>query len=97
MKVRWTEKAIDDRIAIFDRISPDNFEAAVRLDDEIVAQVLSLDEFPELGREGRSENTRELMIAGTRYIAAYVITDRAIEVLRIMHGSQEWPNNIRED
>ena len=53
MKVIWKDSAMDDRIAIFDRISAENFDAAVRMDDEIEEQVELLEDFREMGRTGR--------------------------------------------
>jgi plasmid stabilization system protein ParE len=44
---------MDDRVAIFDRISSHSFDAAVRLDDEFEAQLERLTDFPQLGRAGR--------------------------------------------
>jgi len=49
-----------------------------------------LPEHPEAGRIGRVENTRELVIDGTPFLVIYRIT-RAVELLRVLHGAQQWP------
>jgi toxin ParE1/3/4 len=35
-------------------------------------------------------STRELVIAGTRFIVVYRITDN-VEILRVLHTAQRWP------
>jgi plasmid stabilization system protein ParE len=49
-----------------------------------------LPEHPKAGRIGRVENTRELVIDGTPFLVIYRIT-RAVELLRVLHGAQQWP------
>src|SRR6266478_9540841 len=60
-----------DRDAIFDYIEADSPQAAIIVDNRIRVQVESLVKFPESGRPGRVEGTRELVIQRTPYIAAY--------------------------
>ena len=50
-----------------------------------------LAKYPEFGRTGRLPETRELVFAGLPYLAIYRITEESIEVLRILHGAQDWP------
>jgi toxin ParE1/3/4 len=54
-------------------------------------------EFPESGRIGRIAGTRELVIPRTPYIAAYVVLDDKVRILRVLHGAQIWPEEISED
>ncbi len=49
---------------------------------------------PEMGRHGRIEGTRELVISRTPYIAAYRITGDTVRILRVLHGAQLWPDEI---
>jgi plasmid stabilization system protein ParE len=49
-------------------------------------------ETPEIGRPGRIEGTRELVIQRTPYIAAYRIDGETVRILRVLHGAQEWPD-----
>jgi len=53
-----------------------------------------LGRFPESGRIGRVAGTRELVIVRTPYIAAYQVGSVAVLVLRILHGSQQWPGDF---
>jgi len=50
--------------------------------------------FPEMGRPGRVDGTRELVIQRTSYIAAYRITGTTVRILRVLHGAQMWPEEL---
>jgi len=94
MELEWTVFALDDRNAIFDYIEADSPQAAVVVDDRIEEQVERLLQFPEMGRAGRIEGTRELLIQNTPYIAAYQILGEVIRVLRVLHGARRWPEEM---
>ncbi len=94
MKLTWSAFALSDRDAIFTYIEADNPSAAVIIDERIMAATRRLIDFPASGRVGRIAGTRELVINGTPYIAAYVVTETAVRVLRVLHGSQEWPETL---
>lgn len=94
MKLTWSAFALSDRDAIFTYIEADNPSAAIMVDERIMAATRRLVDFPASGRVGRIAGTRELVINGTPYIAAYVITETAVRVLRVLHGSQEWPDTL---
>jgi addiction module RelE/StbE family toxin len=96
MHLEWSVFALADREAIFDYIEADSPRAAVSVDDRIEACVEGLAQFPEMGRAGRIEGTRELVISGTPYIAAYRIVGDTVRVLRVLHGAQQWPDEMPE-
>lgn len=91
MKLTWSAFALSDRDAIFTYIELENPSAAILVDERIVAAVRRLIDFPASGRVGRIAGTRELVINGTPYVAAYAITETAV---RILHGAQEWPDTL---
>ncbi|WP_309762883.1 type II toxin-antitoxin system RelE/ParE family toxin [Agrobacterium pusense] len=94
MKLTWTAFALSDRDAIFTYIEADNPAAAILIDERIVAAARRLLDFPASGRVGRIAGTRELVINGTPYVAAYAITDATVRILRVLHGAQEWPEQL---
>jgi addiction module RelE/StbE family toxin len=59
-----------------------------------VGEVEGLMKFPEMGRPGRVDGTRELVIQRTSYIAAYRITGTTVRILRVLHGAQMWPEEL---
>jgi addiction module RelE/StbE family toxin len=96
MLLEWSVFALADREAIFDYIEADSPRAAIAVDERIQARVEGLGKFPEMGRPGRIEGTRELVISGTPYIAAYRIASGTVRILRVLHGAQQWPDEMPE-
>lgn len=94
MKILWTPFAASDRDAILEHIASDTLNAALRVDQDIESQVDLLARSPRLGRPGRISGTRELVIAGTPYLVAYALRNDAVEVLRVLHGAQTWPEQL---
>lgn len=94
MKLAWSNRATTDRLAIFIWIAEDNPQAAADVDDRIEAAAQRLKDFPNSGRPGRIEGTRELVIARTPYIAPYQIIGDTVRVLRVIHGARMWPYDI---
>jgi addiction module RelE/StbE family toxin len=88
LRIEWSAFALADRHAIFDYIGQDSPRATVAVDDRIREQVERLSGFPMSGPPGRIDGTREPVIKGTPYIAAYMIVEQRIRILRIIHGAQ---------
>ena len=97
MHLYWSAFALADRQAIFDFIKADNPRAAIAIDERIQTRVMGLARFPEMGRSGRVEGTRELVVSGTPYIAAYRVDGETVRILRILHGAQQWPDGIPDE
>jgi toxin ParE1/3/4 len=95
VKVLWTDSAIADVRAARQYIARDNAHAAKRVAGKIMstAQAL-LAEHPYIGRAGRVDGTRELIVSSTPYIIAYHVVGAAVEVLRVVHSSKEWPESF---
>lgn len=55
-----------------------------------------LSRHPEIGRQGRAGGTRELVVSRTPYIVAYRVADRRVEVLAVLHGAQQWPDDFAD-
>lgn len=91
MIVRWLLEASQQRYDQLDYIAQENPIAAIRLDEEIETQTESLAQNPEIGREGRVAGTRELVIARTPFLAVYRIVPDQIQILNLLHQSQQWP------
>jgi len=76
MQLEWSVFALTDRDAIFDFIETDSPRTAIAVDDRMQISVENLAQFPEMGRPGRIEGTRELVVSATPYIAVYRIVVR---------------------
>lgn len=92
----WLPSANVTRDAQLDYIAQDSFLAAIDQDEEIEKQVDMLLDHPNVARPGRVKTTRELVIGRTSFIVAYRVKGKRIEILRVLHGSQQWPRNMRE-
>jgi toxin ParE1/3/4 len=96
VKVIWREQAEYDLEQAFDYISEDNPQAAWRIYQTVRQHIEHLKEQPHIGRPGRVENTRELVVAGTPYIVAYTVDIQidAVIILRVIHGRRQWPESL---
>lgn len=94
VKLEWSLYALSDREEIFDYIEADSPRAAVAVDELIASQVGLLIEYPEAGRMGRIEGTRELAIRNTPYIVACRVIDGKVRLLRVLHGARAWPEDM---
>jgi toxin ParE1/3/4 len=88
---RWTPDAINDVRQAWDYIAADNEPAADRIVERLSAVAELLDEHPFIGRTGLEPGTREFVVARTPYLLIYRLVDREPEILRVIHGKQDWP------
>ena len=94
MRVAFADRALNDLEALRDYIAADNPVAAREQVQKILAQVRVLEHQPKLGRPGRVQDTRELVISGTRYIAAYFVDTDIVRILAVIHSSMRWPSRF---
>ena len=79
---------------IFDYVAQDNAHAAARIITKILNSLVGLIVNPSLGRPGRVDGTRELVIAHAPYIVAYRIHENEIQILAIIHTARLWPDTL---
>jgi toxin ParE1/3/4 len=92
MRVRWTQPAATDLTAICDYLEEHESPAlARRVAQTVYSAVQSLLPFPAKGRPGREPGTRELVIQRYPYIVIYELRAESIDILRVLHTSQQWP------
>lgn len=87
----WRPAAIADRKSITAYIGLDNPRAAIETGDMLIQKAGQLDQNPTLGRIGRVKGTRELVVH-PNYILIYRVVGEEVEVLRVKHAAQKWPN-----
>ncbi|TXL81958.1 type II toxin-antitoxin system RelE/ParE family toxin [Vineibacter terrae] len=91
MRVIWSSPALDDIEAAHRYVSRDNPVAAKRLVERIFKAAARLKDLSEMGRTGRNQGTRELVVTRTPYVIMYEFGDERVEALRVMHGARRWP------
>jgi len=90
-KIVWLKKALcnfDDEITY---IAKDDLQAARQVAKRILQAVDLLATHPSMGVVGRIHGTRELIVAGTRYILPYRVSGSEIRILRVFHASRKSP------
>jgi toxin ParE1/3/4 len=91
MRIRWTPAAVADLQSISDYLKehhPRYRDATMR---KLYGTIRELREWPERGRLGREEGTREILFPPTPYVAVYRVREQTIEVVRIYHAAQHRP------
>ena len=93
MRVRWTTDAADDLERICDYIAEDRPESARRVAQSVIERIGTLETFPNLGRVGRVQGTREIAFPPFPFVAVYEVFEirDEVQVLRVLHGAQQWP------
>lgn len=94
MNIIWSEDALADLKHIQAYIEYDNVIAA----SETVLQLLIFTEkqlsiFPKSGRIGNTPGTLELVVPRLPYVIPYRLNDSHIEIIRVYHTSQVWPES----
>jgi toxin ParE1/3/4 len=94
MQIKWLRLALNDFDQMLEYISKDNKTAALKIAKIIIKKIQYLTDHPNIGRPGRVAGTRELYISGTPFVIPYRIVNNEIQILRVMHGSRNWPDEF---
>lgn len=71
-------------------IAQDNPQAAIDLDIAFEAKAENARLKPKLYKPGRVKGTREIVVR-PNYVIVYRFSGDVVEVLRVLHASQQWP------
>lgn len=92
MIVRWTRPAADDLPHICSHTEKRFGAAQARRAAKAIYEAAdALQDMPLRGRPGRKPGTRELTVASLPFVIIYRAGKEAFEIVRILHGSQQWP------
>jgi len=94
VKIVWTEPARQDLRQAFIYIAKDIPKAAAKVLSLIKERTVLLQDNPLLGRMGRVDGTRELVITGSPYILPYRVKENQIQILAVFHGARQWPEHF---
>ncbi len=95
MQIKWLKAALQNLESEADYIARNNAQAAQTVVLRIHTAINLLCENPNLGRLGRVEGTRELVVPETRHIIPYRINTELeqVQILRIFHTSRRLPRH----
>ena len=91
MQVRWAPAAAEDLFRIVEYIRHENAAAAERIAKTIYESAGSSKSFPNKGRTGRVEGTRELPLPPLPFVVVYRVLKDLVEIANVVHGAQKWP------
>jgi toxin ParE1/3/4 len=92
LRISWTKVASQDLDSLYNYIFLDNPKAAAKMVKRIVNVIEEhLADNPRMGHSGRLPNTRQLVVSGTPYIIIYRVNKEKLEIIRVLHGAQQWP------
>jgi toxin ParE1/3/4 len=91
LRIRWTEIAADDLQSLHQYLMERSPVQAYAMVERILGSIDVLEQYPNLGRVGRVEGTRELVIAGTPFVVFYRVHRDQVLILSILHGARKWP------
>jgi toxin ParE1/3/4 len=94
VKLRWTDGALEDLQAAREYLEAENPRAAWDAINRIISAVERLERFPQMGRPGRVDRSRELVVTGTPFVLAYRLKGESIQVLAVLHGARKWPKSF---
>ncbi len=75
MRIRWSPKAASDFTGLIKHIRTDNAPAALRVARTMLRATDLLKSFPDLGRPGRVEGTRELVFSPLPFVMVYRVKE----------------------
>ena len=96
MRIQWFAAAIQDLISLRQYIAVEKPETPADVAARILDNMENLRNHPALGRAGRVEGTRELIMGNLPFIIPYRVRNKTIEILRVLHTSRRWPTQLKE-
>ncbi|HYY72942.1 MAG TPA: type II toxin-antitoxin system RelE/ParE family toxin [Candidatus Bathyarchaeia archaeon] len=91
MRLCWTASAVRDLERITDYLFDETPQHAPRLVRSLYKSATVLKTFPNRGRPGKKQGTRELVIPSLPYIVVYQVSEDTVYIARILHAAQQWP------
>ncbi|MCG8492988.1 MAG: type II toxin-antitoxin system RelE/ParE family toxin [Sneathiellales bacterium] len=98
-KIVWRQAAIDDLDSIYDYIAEEAPARAVSFIEELTRQIAKLSDFPEIGLNKLPNLPNVQVFPYKNYIFIFksIDVEKGIELLRILHGAQDYLGNFTED
>jgi len=94
VRVRWLRVALANLLEAAEYLERENPTASAASLERIFKAVYRLEHYPGIGRVGRIEGTRELVVVGTPYVIPYRVRGQYVEILRVFHSARKWPTRL---
>lgn len=92
--VRFMESALEDLEEVILYIAKDSKSNAIKFHDKIIDNSKTLETFPKLGflvPDKKISNSGFRVIVIDKYLMFYKVYEKEINILRILHGSRDYP------
>ncbi len=89
MPIHWRREAADDLDRIRATIANANPSVAHAVVGRVPHSIERLEMFPESGRIGTIEGTRELVVPGLPYIVVHRLSQQHVEIIAVFHGAED--------
>ncbi len=93
-EVVWLSRAQRHLTEIVVYIAEDNPTAAISVKERIEQATTHLSANPRMGRQGRIDGTRELVVSGLPYVIPYRLRFGRVEILDVIHAARRWPSRL---
>jgi len=94
VKLRSTDGAVENLRSAHEYLEGENPQAACDVVDRIMSAVERLEQFPHMGRSGRVDGSRELVVTGTPFVVAYRVKSESVQILAVLHAARKWPKRF---
>ena len=91
MKLRIARRAARELEQTRTFLEGENPAAASRIFRRIDQILLTLLEYPTMGRRGRLPETREMAVPGTPMLLVYRVSGDILQLVAVLHGRQDYP------
>ena len=91
MRIKWSNLTRLQYIEQISFIADRNLSVAWKIKEKIKTATDKLIIHLEIGKKGRCEGTRELIVSGTPVIIVYTIDQQETFIASILHSAQDYP------
>ena len=88
-RIRWAPAAADDLETIREYLLQNHPSLAQSTIRRLYSAARSLKKFPNRGRIGQAENTRELVTVPLPYVIVYRVDSDFVHIFRVIHGAED--------
>lgn len=92
MRIRWLKGALRNLEQAVAYIARDDPQAAQSVARAIYETIQTLKTYPQLGKPWRLDGIYTIVVPRTPYSIRYRMTPTTIDILRIHHHAQRWPD-----
>ncbi|MFW5887984.1 MAG: type II toxin-antitoxin system RelE/ParE family toxin [Bacteriovoracia bacterium] len=91
IEVRWTKQALEDLESAREYVLDDNPSLLDSTIQQVLMVIQQIINFPDSGRVGRVQSTKELILTTIRFIIVYRKNKNIVEILALLYQSRKWP------